>query len=259
MKNYNARPYILSECNWETIKNTNYDVAILPWGATEAHNFHLPYATDNYQVEHIAEAATKHAWDKNAKAILLPNIPFGVQTGQLDIKLCMNILPSTQLIILKDICDVLKRAEINKLIILNGHGGNDFKTMIRELSFYFPKIFISAISWYKAVKREEFFKEMEGDHADEMETSLMLYLEPRLINNLKKAGKGATKKWRFPAMKEGWATGQRQWTKISEDTGAGNPYFATAEKGKKYFGAVVKKVGEYIYEVAGADLNELYI
>jgi creatinine amidohydrolase len=36
------RPFILQETNWKTIKDTDYEIAILPWGATEAHNYHLP-------------------------------------------------------------------------------------------------------------------------------------------------------------------------------------------------------------------------
>ena len=43
------RPYILAESNWDYIKDANFELAILPWGATEAHNFHLPYSTDNIE------------------------------------------------------------------------------------------------------------------------------------------------------------------------------------------------------------------
>ena len=38
-----SRPYILSETALHTVQSTEYEIAILPWGATEAHNFHLPY------------------------------------------------------------------------------------------------------------------------------------------------------------------------------------------------------------------------
>ncbi len=37
-----GRPYLLAETTWKSIKTQKYDVAILPWGATEAHNYHLP-------------------------------------------------------------------------------------------------------------------------------------------------------------------------------------------------------------------------
>jgi hypothetical protein len=49
-----SRPYILAETNWKAVKDTHYDVAVLPWGATEAHNYHLPYATDNYEADALA-------------------------------------------------------------------------------------------------------------------------------------------------------------------------------------------------------------
>ena len=44
------RPYVLAETNWEHLKDEQIELAVLPWGATEAHNYHLPYGTDNYQV-----------------------------------------------------------------------------------------------------------------------------------------------------------------------------------------------------------------
>ena len=54
------RPYILAEITWKTVREANYEVVVLPWGATEAHNYHLPYATDNIQSDYVvAEAARK--------------------------------------------------------------------------------------------------------------------------------------------------------------------------------------------------------
>ncbi|MEQ8424574.1 MAG: creatininase family protein, partial [Cyclobacteriaceae bacterium] len=125
------RPYLLSENNWKEIKNAKYGLAILPWGATEAHNFHLPYGTDIIEAEEIAAESARIAWEKGAKVIVLPVIPFGVNTGQQDIKLDMNMNPSTQMMVLRDVIEVLNRHEIFKLVILNSHGGNDFKPMIR--------------------------------------------------------------------------------------------------------------------------------
>jgi creatinine amidohydrolase len=82
----NPRPYVLQETNWKTVKETTYNVAVLPWGATEAHNYHLPYGTDNIQNEFIAAEAAKLAWDRGAKVVVLPNVPFGANCQQLDIK-----------------------------------------------------------------------------------------------------------------------------------------------------------------------------
>ncbi|HKJ79786.1 MAG TPA: creatininase family protein [Prolixibacteraceae bacterium] len=47
------KPYILEETNWKQVKSQKYEVAILPWGATEPHNFHLPYGTDSLETAKI--------------------------------------------------------------------------------------------------------------------------------------------------------------------------------------------------------------
>jgi creatinine amidohydrolase len=49
-----GRPYVLAEATWKTVEHTPYTVAVLPWGATEPHNYHLPYATDIIQCDHVA-------------------------------------------------------------------------------------------------------------------------------------------------------------------------------------------------------------
>ena len=49
-----VRPYLIAENNWKNLRSGDYELAILPWGATEAHNYHLPYATDNIQLDAIA-------------------------------------------------------------------------------------------------------------------------------------------------------------------------------------------------------------
>ena len=48
------RPYLLAECNWKDIKDRSIELAILPWGAIEAHNYHLPYSSDIIESYHIA-------------------------------------------------------------------------------------------------------------------------------------------------------------------------------------------------------------
>src|SRR5258708_30346880 len=97
------RPYILDELTWKTVRDTRYDVAVLPWGATEAHNYHLPYTTDNIQAEAVAALAAERAWQRGAKIVVLPVVPFGVNTGQLDIPLCINMNPSTHALVPRDV------------------------------------------------------------------------------------------------------------------------------------------------------------
>ena len=64
------RPYVLSETNWKAVKGQEYDLAILPWGATEAHNYHLPFGTDNIETESIAIESARLAWEQKARVIV---------------------------------------------------------------------------------------------------------------------------------------------------------------------------------------------
>ncbi len=252
-----ARPYILAETNWKAVKATDYQLAVLPWGATEAHNYHLPYCTDNAQCDYIAAEAAKIAWDSGAKVIVLPTVPFGVNTGQLDVKLDLNLYPSTQMAILNDLTEVLNRQEIHKLLILNGHGGNDFKQMVRELGVRFPEMFISICNWYNVADWQDFFTDL-GDHAGELETSVMLHISPELVRPLSEAGDGKTKNNKITGIREGWAWSERPWTKVTNDTGSGNPKLASAHKGDEFLKVVVRKISSLFQEIAEADTNDLY-
>lgn len=71
------RPYILAETNWKALRTERFELAILPWGATEAHNYHLPYGTDVYEADAIAAAAGKLAWEAEAKVVVMPTILSG--------------------------------------------------------------------------------------------------------------------------------------------------------------------------------------
>lgn len=251
------KPYLLAENNWKNLKDEKVEIAILPWGATEAHNYHLPYATDNYEAEAIAAEAGRIAWEKGVKAIVLPGIPFGVNTGQNDISFCMNLNPSTQKAILRDLIGVLDRQGVKKLLIVNAHGGNEFKPILRELGLEFPEMFLLFTNFFNIAKREDFFEE-NGDHADELETSLILHLHPELVRPLEQAGTGAQRASRIGGIREGWAWSERQWSKATVDTGVGNPKKATAEKGAKYFKVVTQKLAVLLEEFSNTSPNDRY-
>jgi len=251
-----GRPYILAETTWKAVSGTRHDVAVLPWGATEAHNYHLPYATDVVQAERVAAEAARLAWDAGARPIVLPAVPFGVQTGQLDIPFCLNLNPSTQAAVLADLCHSLEAAGIAKLLILNAHGGNDFRAIVRELQ---PKtgVFLCAINWWSCVDPRPFFAE-PGDHAGELETSVTMHLAPSLVLPLSEAGPGHERKARVAGLREGWAWAPRRWTRITDDTGVGDPRAATPEKGEAFFRAVTERIGGFLVELAAADPEDLY-
>lgn len=250
-----GRPYVLAETNWKAVKDTDFELAVLPWGATEAHNYHLPYNTDVVQCDRIAAEAARLAWEAGAKVVVLPTVPFGVNTGQFDIKLDLNLNPSTQMAVLRDICAVLEHQGIRRLLILNGHGGNDFRQMVRELCIQYD-LFVCTTDWYRWIDPGLF--EEVGDHAGEMETSLMQFFAPEWVLPLAEAGDGHERKFKIKALREGLAWSQRLWTEATADTGIGDPKASTAEKGRRCFERVSAGLGGFMAELSAADPADMY-
>ncbi len=252
------RPYILAETSWKAVRETDWQVAILPWGATEAHNTHLPYSTDNIQLDHIAAESACVAWNAGARVIVLPTLPFGVNTGQLDIPLDINMMPSTQQAVLNDIVHALSCQGICKLVLLNGHGGNSFRQMIREAGVRQPDVFICEINWFKTLDSFKYFVD-PGDHGGELETSLMLHIAPQLVLPLAEAGEGKAREFRVQGLREGWVWAERNWSQVTSDTGVGSPAAATAEKGQRFLEDLTSKIGDFLVELAACDHTNLYV
>lgn len=247
----------LERAHYREIKDSAFTLAVLPWGATEAHNYHLPYGTDNFETTAIGKESVKIANENGARALLLPCIPLGVNTGQTDIPFAMNMNPSTQMMVLRDVIRSIQNSGVHKFLLLNGHGGNDFKQMLRELGNEFPEMTLASCNWFQSVDKDSIF-DNEGDHADEMETSLMLHLHSDLVLPLKEAGSGKSKKFRVKALNESWAWAERKWTKVSEDTGIGDPSKATKEKGEKYFKMVCEKISGLILDLDTVSRDNFY-
>ncbi len=240
------------------VRENRYQVAILPIGACEPHNFHLPYGSDAFQSEFIADRVCAEATKLGAKVVQLPTIPYGVQSNMFGLAnaLPINVYPATLFAFLRDIVDSLERFGISKLILFNSHGGNDFLTpFIREMQGR-SKVFISVIDWWRVgrdVYGEIFDK--PDDHAGEMETSVNLAIVPELVR-MEQMADGAFKATQFEAVNRGWVSISRPWHLLTESTGVGDPRAATREKGEKYLAVVVPRLAKFVTELAAADVTD---
>lgn len=248
-------PLVLEESHWKEVSVQSYRTALLPWGATEAHNYHLPYGTDTFLSAHVAAEAAKYAWERGTQSVVLPAMAYGVNSGQMEVKLCMNMHPSTQLTVLDNIVEVLLKARIPRLIIVNGHGGNQFQPLIRELSVKYPDMLMANINWWVAAKAADYFRE-PGDHAGALETAAMQAIHPDLVLPLELAGTGAERLLKAKGFREKWAWTPRRWVLITKDTGVGNPSEATAEQGVRFLKACVEHIGDFIVDFSRADKEE---
>src|ERR1700758_3101769 len=104
------REWVLAEQNHAFLREKKWDAAVLPFGATEPHNLHMPYGTDPIQVDEIGSRACEHAYRAGAKVLLLPTIPYGVNTNHLLVPggLACSVTPSTLLHIVSDLVDSLE-------------------------------------------------------------------------------------------------------------------------------------------------------
>ncbi len=86
----------------------------------------------------------------------------------------------------------------------------------------------------------------------------MQLIAPDLVLPLTEAGSGAARKFRVAGLREGLAWSQREWTKVTADTGVGNPSASTPGKGRRFFETVTQKVGEFLVDLGEADVNDMY-
>lgn len=257
------RPWILAETNYAHVNECNYEVAVLPMGATEPHNLHLPYGTDTLEVEEIGRRACQAAWDRGAKVVMLPAIPYGTETNMSRCPLAMNVHPSTLGLVIRDLIESLEGHGIGKLLILNGHGGNDFKPLLRELMVQTPlQLFLC--DWFRGLSRdvqEELFND-PGDHAGATETSLGLAFFSQLVrkhpDGSLAADDGAAKPSRFAAVNQGWVSISRPWHLLTTNTGCGNPHEATAEKGQRLMKVMVERLSQFLVELANSEVDKQF-
>jgi creatinine amidohydrolase len=255
-------PWKLAEATYADVLAHRYEVAVLPLGATEPHNLHLPYSTDTLEGDAIGARLCEAAWQRGARVVLLPTIPYGTETNQRSCRLSMNLNPSTMARVIEDLVDSLVGHGILKIVLLNSHGGNDLKPVLRERYGRSPaKLFLC--NWYQVLK--DVYREIfaaPDDHAGEMETSLALAYFPELVarrpDGTLSGDNGQTAETRFAAVNAGWVSITRPWHLLTTNTGAGNPHQATADKGRRAMEVLVERLAPFLAELASAELDERF-
>lgn len=250
----NRKEIDLSISNYGTARRHDYDIAIIPWGATEPHNLHLPYLTDAILSHDVAVDAAEQALERyGVRAMVMPPVALGSQNpGQRDLKFCVHTRYETQKAVLTDIAASLYNQGIRRILIVNGHGGNCFKNMIRDLAVDFPDLLIASSEWFKVCPAKEYF-EQPDDHADELETSVMMHYHPELVN-LSEAGDGHSRPFSASTLREGVAWVPRNWVKVTDDTGIGDPRLATAAKGARFAAAVAARYADLLRDLTAPTL-----
>ena len=178
--------------------------------------------------------------------LLLPALPYGTETNQMKFPLAMNLNPTTLARVITDLVDSLAAHGILRCVLLNGHGGNDLKWVLRELHLCNDGASLS-------------LQLVQGMHPTSMRRSSRRrttmparwrrawgWLISRDLVALEQADAGAVRPSRFEAVNRGWVEITRPWHLLTTNSGAGDPRAATAAKGEALTALVVERIGRFL-------------
>ena len=209
--------------------------AIIPIGSLEQHGPHLPISTDSDIVTAVATSIAK-----KCRLLLLPTIQYGVSFEHAPF-VNFSIKDKTLQNYLVDLCMSLDQNKIRKIIILNGHHGNQnaLRTIsgkIARLTKNRTRVFV--FSYWR-------FMDREFDHAGFVETSLMLAVSNKV--KLKLAKKGLDTQNMNPRQKQKISKlASKQFIKATKNGIWGDPTIATKKDGQKIFTEITQNLAKTV-------------
>ncbi len=243
--------------NLHRIRQRQYEVAVLPTAATEAHNLHLPEGTDVLHTTYLARRCCRAAWEQCRSVICLPGIPYGVDCNLMPFPLTVHIAQATLDAMVRDVFTSLHTHGLRKFVIINGHGGNDFTPLIRQLQADLDCHLFVCNWWRVGLDRYKEIFDAPDDHAGEFETSVALALFPELVEMEVAAG-GPVPPFRFEALRQGWVQTSRRFDRLNDHCAAGDPSRASAAKGRNYLDLVCERVTQFLVDLARTPIDESF-
>lgn len=237
----------LGEMNWPDVADLDRDriVAVFPIASFEQHGHHLPFLTDTMETTGVVDRLDARIGDR---LLCLPTQWLGYSFHHMRFGGSLTATAETHIRMIVETVDGLVQAGFPRILILNGHGGNqaDLKVAQQNLKEKHDGTCVLGASWWEiAVEELDAIKEAGptgSGHAGEMETSLMLALHPDLVRTDRLQADG----W-SPESPHG-ARVQR-FRRIDEQTESGvygNPTVGSAEKGKRMLEVVIGSLVEVV-------------
>lgn len=173
--------------NWERMTSPEFalgvegceGVCLLPMGVIEKHGDHLPLGQDSIYIHEVCSQAAQRE-----TAMVFPFYYFGQIHEARHVPGTIALDGELLLRLLRNVCDEIARNGFDRIILVNGHGGNTHLiryflqlTLQEELPYM---VYASGIP--SAGSRSRPLLEARNDgHAGEVETSAMLHLHPELV------------------------------------------------------------------------------
>jgi len=226
---------------------------VVPVAALEQHGAHLPLFTDSYLLGEVVRRAGERLGDR---ILLAPLIWLGNSDHHLDFSGTLSVRPRVYLDLLAGVAEDCLRHGFRRLVFVNGHGGNDIpgRQVIFELRQRHRErqdlLLLFATYWLlgpapRATSSP--WAQTQMGHACEWETSMMLRLDPDLVEDYRRLP-GVPFGQRFEPVARGWVTGDR-----SKPGHIGEPAAASAEKGEALFEHFAGQLADLLERVSAWD------
>lgn len=225
-------------------------VVLLPTGSTEQHGPHLPLDTDAFLVEKVCLEVGRRAPEV---VLVLPPVSYGLNLHHIDFPGTIHIEPEVLIAFCLNVTKSVAYHGFKKILIVNGHGSNGpLVNLVARKTVLETGSLCAAVSYFSLVA-EAFEKIRETPvtaHADELETSLYLYLAPERVR-MEEAVKGDDVRGTYLSsdstsdypvrFNDYWG----RWTRTGVH---GDPTAATSEKGGVIFEAAVSGLVDLVNE-----------
>ncbi|MEJ2720031.1 MAG: creatininase family protein [bacterium] len=256
-----ADTFLLAEMTWPQARQRfrEVDVALLPVGSIEQHGPHLPLDTDAFDADYLARAVADRC--SAPRPTVLPLIPYGVSYHHAEFSGTISIGNGTLSRLVYEIGMSLARNGVTKIVIINGHGGNDpaLNFAAQEINRD-ARIFVCVDSGETSdVDIYSMIDTPNDVHAGEIETSTSLATRPDLVRmqNAEKLVPEFSSKYLDFTSKRGisWYAFTKR---ISESGVMGDPTKATAEKGRQRWEAMIRHLVAFVEDLKQITLDEIF-
>jgi creatinine amidohydrolase len=244
----------LQNLTWPEVKALDFErlVVLFPTGSFEQHGPHLPFTTDTDIVTAVASGVERAMTER---VLLLPTLWPGLSTHHMHFPGTLDVPQMAYIALITELGKSIANMGAKRAFILNGHGGNDtpLRAALRELKTAVTATrFAFANYWSLAAKTLRDVRESElggMGHACEMETSIMLHLQPDRVK-LERAVRDGPKHadvYRKADMQHARPVFfVNEFHEVTESGVIGHPDLASAEKGKRFLDGIVSEVVAFV-------------
>jgi creatinine amidohydrolase len=240
----------------DQVRQLDPQVVVVGVGSTEPHGNHLPYGTDSIVVESFCGRAVTAANAAGGRVLMYPTLRLSNNVNFKAFPFAGRIRVRTLMNVLLDIIEALEEDGIRKIVLANGHGGNEvLPGVLREhAERHGPRqgAFVGLVHIHGLVPPEvRKMIEKPSDHAGEAETCSIMYLRPDLVRPDQLAD--------CPTQRpeQEWLAGGkmhyvRRWHCYAPTSAVGDSRLSTAQKGKAFIDSGVQVFSRMLADLSQA-------